>query len=232
MNEDGDVDDGAGRRHRLWMVLWTAVGALATAATAVIAFCQLNTSEEPPPTSGGSVESGKSSEKSGENSEDDDKYSALPGGKVLLKNTYTHFCADIPDTGEGNPADHVQQWQCNDRGDNQVWRLERYPHASGPKGRPVFQISNSDNGRCMDLPDFGEKPYGTLVGQHPCTEKATEDNQLWWLQKVKVGYRIRNLASGGLCLDVRGRIVEKHEVPLIIGRCTRNDQAWQMQDAT
>lgn len=46
------------------------------------------------------------------------------------------------------------------------------------------------------------------------------------------GYRIRNLASGGLCLEVSGRKVEKHGVPLAIHRCTRSDQAWQMREVT
>lgn len=232
MNEDGDGDDEAERRHKLWMVLWTAVGALATAATAVVAFWQLNTSEEPPPSSGGAAESGKSSENPGKNSEQDGKYSAFSGEEVYLKNIHTHFCADLPGFDAGSQSDPVQQWQCITHGDNQLWRLNRDHGAEGSKDRPVFEIINAKSNLCMDLPKFEGRGEGTLVGQHACAETPTADNQLWWLQKVKGGYRIRNLASDNLCLDVRGREVEKHEVPLIIDGCTGNDQAWQIRAVT
>ena len=202
------------------MVVWTAVGALATVAGALFGYLELQDDESP-----------RSEGRKAADPKQDVKRSpapaALPRTKILLRNKYSQLCADVVGTGsETHDNTPVQQWGCEDTGDNQLWRLEK-SETRGPKGRPLFQIVNAVNSQCMDLPDFDGKKARTLVIEAPCAT-TTEDNQLWWREKKEGAYWIHNVASDDLCLDVSG-IDKKPGDSLAIYHCIKgDDQAWAM----
>jgi hypothetical protein len=202
------------------MVAWTAVGALATVAGALFGYLELQ-DDEPP----------QSDDRKAADAKQDVKRSpapqALPRSKILLRNKHSQLCADLVGTGpETHTNTPVQQWGCEETGDNQLWRLEK-SGTRGPKGRPLFRIVNAVNGQCMDLPDFDGKDARTPVNEAPCTT-TTDDNQLWWREKKEGAYWIHNIASENLCLDVSG-IDEKFGDPLAIYHCIKgDDQAWAM----
>ncbi|MDT0613850.1 RICIN domain-containing protein [Streptomyces lancefieldiae] len=154
----------------------------------------------------------------------------VPASNVVLRNTTTTFCAELPGFGQGKVDGPVQQSHCDRTdGDNQLWDLEvRYPKG-GPGGTALFQIRNVKDRLCMDLPNKGSNPYTTPVTEFPCAG-TTEDNQLWWVEKQESGaYWIRNFASNNACLDVAGSAVEVVDAKLVIFDCSGSDDAeWEI----
>ncbi|TDC72243.1 RICIN domain-containing protein, partial [Streptomyces hainanensis] len=154
--------------------------------------------------------------------------SPVPARNVLLQNTYSERCADIPGRGRGEQSGVVQQAECTVAGDNQLWHLEvEYPEG-GPGSAPLFQIVNAADGLCMDLPGRGGQPRRTQVIQSAC-DGTTGDNQLWWLEeRGENRYWIHNFASNGLCLDVDG-LTDETGAPLAVYDCIDDDdQEWQI----
>lgn len=124
---------------------------------------------------------------------------------VLIKNTVTGKCMDIPGRDAGTSDGPVQEADCDSTNqDNQIWNLEvRYPHG-GPHNASLFQMRNTKDDLCVDLPDYGGKPSGTLLSEYAC-DGTKADNQLWWLDKQSDGgYWFRNYASNHMCLNVAG----------------------------
>ncbi len=156
--------------------------------------------------------------------------SVVPASSVLLRNTSTKKCADIPGDGEGAKEGRVQQHTCDESpDDNQLWDLEvRYPKL-GPGGTPLFQIRNVKDQFCMDLPGSGAQPVHAPVSEFTC-DGTTADNQLWWIDEQGDGvYWIRNYASNNKCLDVGGNSPTAEDVRLMLFDCTNtDDQEWNV----
>ncbi|GGJ64331.1 hydrogenase expression protein [Streptomyces brasiliensis] len=152
----------------------------------------------------------------------------VPATNVLLRNTVTKKCADIPGFEKGTVNGKVYEYTCNGTSqNNQLWNLEvKYPKG-GPGGSPLFQIRNAKDQLCMDLPDYGAAPVRSLITEYTC-DGTTADNQLWWLDKQKSGaYWIRNFASDNKCLDVAGFSTGGNETNLTLYHCsTSDDQEW------
>ncbi|KAA0929740.1 RICIN domain-containing protein [Streptomyces apricus] len=155
--------------------------------------------------------------------------SVVPATNILLRNTTTKMCAELPGRGKGESGGRVQQATCTEKteDDNQLWNLEvRYPKL-GPGGTALFQIRNVKDQLCMDLPDYGAKPIRTGIYEFAC-DGTTADNQLWWIDKQDSGaYWIRNYASNNKCLDVAGFSTGGVDTNLTLYNCSNSDdQEW------
>ncbi|WP_217146376.1 RICIN domain-containing protein [Streptomyces sp. AC627_RSS907] len=154
----------------------------------------------------------------------------VPASNVLLRNTTTTLCAELPGRDMGTIDGPVWQSDCNPTdADNQLWDLEVKDPKGGPGGTALFQIRNVKDQLCMDLPNLGGNPYTTPVTEFTCAG-TTKDNQLWWVEKQESGaYWIRNFASNNACLDVAGSAVGVAEAKLVIFDCAGSDDAeWEI----
>ncbi|MFJ7768865.1 RICIN domain-containing protein [Streptomyces sp. NPDC097107] len=156
------------------------------------------------------------------------KKPVVPAENVLLRNTASDMCAELPGREEGKINGPVQQAVCDGTdGDNQVWDLEVQAE-KGPAGVALFQIRNIKDQLCMDLGEYESRPVGTPVAEFHC-DGTTADNQLWWIDKQPSGdYWIRNFASNNRCLDV-----DDADGPLFarlrISTCTSSgEQEWKI----
>ncbi|MFJ1971523.1 RICIN domain-containing protein [Streptomyces sp. NPDC087903] len=158
----------------------------------------------------------------------------VPATNIVLRNTTTKKCADVPGYDKGRTDGPVRQYVCDDTTrDNQRWNLEvKYPKG-GPGSRPLFQIRNVKDQLCMDLPNYGAQPVRTAITEFTCNG-TTGDNQLWWIQKQPSGaYWIRNFASNNKCLDVAGYSTGGNDANLTLFDCSRtDDQEWQVVPAS
>ncbi|NUS78373.1 MAG: ricin-type beta-trefoil lectin domain protein [Streptomyces sp.] len=143
---------------------------------------------------------------------------------VLVRNSTTGLCADVPDYGNGKIDGPVNQYPCNGTaGDNQLWNLEVVEATGGPEGASLFLIRNSKDKYCMDLPYYGSAATGTNVTEYYC--RATADNQLWWLDPRSDGsYWIRSYSSNNLCLGLEGGGSAGNDAHLEIGGCGPADR--------
>ncbi|MGW7255832.1 RICIN domain-containing protein [Streptomyces sp. NPDC054834] len=152
----------------------------------------------------------------------------VPASNILLRNTTTKKCADIPNYDKGMINGPVREFTCDGTThDNQLWNLEVKYEKGGPRGRALFQIRNVKDQLCMDLPYYGAEPIRTPVTEFTC-DGTTADNQLWWVQKQQSGaYWIRNFASDNKCLDVDGYSTGGNDAKLTIFDCSNtDDQEW------
>ncbi|MFG2679436.1 RICIN domain-containing protein [Streptomyces sp. NPDC048392] len=157
----------------------------------------------------------------------------VPAKNVMLRNATTKMCAELPGREKGELNGRVQQSDCNETGDNQIWDLEvKYPKG-GPGGAPLFQIVNVKDRLCMDLPDYGAAPIRTDITEYTC-DGTKADNQLWWADKQSSGdYWIRNFASNNKCLDVSGYSTGKAWEKLTLFDCSNSDdQEWKIVTLT
>ena len=201
------------------MVVWTAVGALATVAGALFGYLELQDDESP-----------RSEGRKAADPKQDVKRSpapaALPRTKILLRNKYSQLCADVVGTGsETHNNTPVQQWGCEDTGDNQLWRLEK-SETRGPKGRPLFQIVNAVNSQCMDLPDLTERRPGRS-SLKPLAPQRLRTTSCGGAKKggclLDPQCRRRRPVPGCECID------KKPGDSLAIYHCIKgDDQAWAM----
>ncbi|MCO5994334.1 RICIN domain-containing protein [Actinoallomurus rhizosphaericola] len=123
--------------------------------------------------------------------------------RLLIKNTMTGLCADVPGYGKGTNDGPINQFTCSRSGDNQLWDLVVNMKGAGPHGADLFTIRNSTDNLCFDVPGYGADGPRTFVSEHYCLP-GKGDNQMWYLQKrYSRHFWIRNYASG-LCLDVAG----------------------------
>jgi hypothetical protein len=154
----------------------------------------------------------------------------VPATDVVLRNTTTKKCADIPNYDKGTVDGPVRQYVCDESThDNQRWNLEvKYPKG-GPGSSPLFQIRNVKDQLCMDLPYYGAQPVRTPITEFTC-DGTTADNQLWWIEKQPSGaYWIRNFASDNKCLDVAGYSAGGNDADLTLFDCSHtDDQEWQV----
>ncbi|MEV5706432.1 RICIN domain-containing protein [Actinoallomurus sp. NPDC052274] len=125
--------------------------------------------------------------------------------RVLLHNTMTGLCADVPGYGNGTNDGPINQFTCTrSNGDNQLWDLVVNMKGAGPHGADLFTIRNSKDNLCFDVGGSGADGPRTPVSEHYCLP-GKGDNQMWYLQKrYNRHFWIRNYASHGLCLDVSG----------------------------
>ncbi|MEU0964248.1 RICIN domain-containing protein [Streptomyces sp. NPDC005917] len=154
----------------------------------------------------------------------------VPAYNILLRNTTTKKCADIPGYDKGSNGGPVREYTCNETtADNQRWNLEvRYPKG-GPGSAALFQIRNVKDQLCMDMPDYGSAPLSTPITEYTC-DGTKADNQLWWIDKQPSGdYWIRNFASDNLCLDVAGYSTGGNDTNLTLYHCSNtDDQEWRI----
>jgi Ricin-type beta-trefoil lectin domain len=154
----------------------------------------------------------------------------VPANNILLYNTTTHKCADIPGYDKGSINGPVEEYTCDGTSnDNQLWNLQvRYPK-QGPSGTALFQIRNVKDQFCMDLPNYGAAPLHSPITEYTC-DGTTADNQLWWIDKQDDGgYWIRNYASDNKCLDVAGYSTGGDGTKLTLFNCTNtDDQEWRI----
>ncbi|MEU6555524.1 RICIN domain-containing protein [Streptomyces sp. NPDC046915] len=152
----------------------------------------------------------------------------VPATNILLRNTTTKKCADIPNYDKGTINGPVREFTCDGTThDNQLWNLEVKYAKGGPGGRALFQIRNVKDQLCMDLPYYGAEPTRTAITEFTC-DGTTADNQLWWVQKQQSGaYWIRNFASDNKCLDVAGYSTGGDDTNLTLFDCSNeDDQEW------
>ncbi|QKW09309.1 ricin-type beta-trefoil lectin domain protein [Streptomyces sp. NA04227] len=150
--------------------------------------------------------------------------SVVPAENVVLRNTTTKLCAELPGFDKGEINGPVQQSVCDETDkDNQLWNLEvKYPKL-GPGGTALFQIRNVKDEFCMDLGEYDGRPAGTKIAEFTC-DGTTADNQLWWIEKQESGdYWIRNYASNNKCLGVEGKSDGVVNTPLNIAECANSD---------
>lgn len=142
---------------------------------------------------------------------------------VLLKNSGSRLCADIPAYEGGSIDTEVAQYYCTyGNADNEMWTLGVLRDMHGPGGAPLFTIRNTKDNLCMDLPGHGKAAQDSKVRENACTPKG--DNQLWYRTHVRGDwYLIRNYASKGLCLGPLGRSSEKARQQ-VVHTCGTGDQ--------
>ncbi|MFJ8543085.1 RICIN domain-containing protein [Streptomyces sp. NPDC093586] len=161
----------------------------------------------------------------------DPEPAVVPASNVLLRNVVTTYCAELPGHEKGQLDGPVWQAPCDSSdADNQLWNLEVKYAKGGPGGAALFQIRNTTDQLCMDLPGMGGNPYTTPVTEFTC-DGTTKDNQLWWVEKKESGaYWIRNFASNNACLDVAGSSVGVLNAKMVIFDCTASDDAeWEIR---
>lgn len=139
---------------------------------------------------------------------------------VLLYNTVTGKCADIPGGGPGTLGGGVFQYTCiGSNSDNQLWRLEVVGKASD--GNALFRIRNAKDDLCMDVPNNGSVAAGTVMSEYTCA--GPEDNQLFRMVARPGGLWLVNDKSN-LCLDVGGT---GNEARLSLYTCSdKDDHFW------
>ncbi|MFK0046009.1 RICIN domain-containing protein [Streptomyces sp. NPDC090741] len=145
--------------------------------------------------------------------------------RVLLRNSMTGKCADLPGTGRGYSNQAVRQGECNSSSsENQLWDFELHYPRGGPGGANLLQIRNVKDRLCLDLEGTGGAPRNTWVAENQCVG-TYKDNQLWWLQRKSDGtYWIHNFASAQQCLNVVGWAGDSADgAPLEIRPCLVND---------
>ncbi|MCO6008472.1 RICIN domain-containing protein [Actinoallomurus purpureus] len=125
--------------------------------------------------------------------------------RVLLHNTMTGLCADVPGYGNGSIEGPINQFTCTrSDSDNQLWDLVVNMKGRGPHGADLFTIRNSKDNYCFDVPGAGPAPARTALSENLCYP-GLSDNQMWYLDKRSSGhFWIRNYVSHKLCLDVSG----------------------------
>jgi hypothetical protein len=153
--------------------------------------------------------------------------------QVQIVNVKTGHCADILGREKGAATSPVNDSACLPPDeDNQLWNLEvRYPKKA-PDGTSLFQMRNTTDELCMDLPNYGGEPAGAFVSEFVC-DGTTDDNQLWWLDKQVDNaagnqYWIRSFSSNNLCLVLSGAgdyLDGATDAPLKIHPCTDSDSA-------
>lgn len=120
------------------------------------------------------------------------------GTPVLIRNSWTGQCADLPNYGAPSLNAPVNQYTCNDTtADNQLWYLVPTRTAGGYQ---LFEFVNAKGGLCLDLPNYGSDPIGTHVSVYTCNSNPANDNQEWYSPD---GLQLINYKDG-LCLDVSG----------------------------
>ncbi|MFJ9673250.1 RICIN domain-containing protein [Streptomyces sp. MPA0124] len=155
----------------------------------------------------------------------------VPARNILLRNTTSHMCAELPGREKGELDGPVQQAVCDDTdGDNQIWNLEVRFKKAGPGGADLFQIRNIKDKYCMDLPDHGSAAVGTPVTEFHCDNEVPTDNQVWWIDKQESGaYWIRNFASNQKCLGVEGANGGALFSKMVLDNCSNvDDQEWEI----
>ncbi|GAA4622894.1 hypothetical protein GCM10023196_016910 [Actinoallomurus vinaceus] len=125
--------------------------------------------------------------------------------RVLLHNTMTGLCADVPGYGNGSIEGPINQFTCTrSNSDNQLWDLVVNMKGGGPHGADLFTIRNSKDDYCFDVPGAGPAPARTALSENLCYP-GLSDNQMWYLDERSSGhFWIRNYVSHKLCLDVSG----------------------------
>ncbi|MFE0485498.1 RICIN domain-containing protein, partial [Streptomyces tendae] len=157
----------------------------------------------------------------------------VPAKNILLRNTTSNMCAELPGREKGQLDGPVQQAVCDDTdGDNQIWDLEVKYEKGGPGGAALFQIRNIKDKYCMDLPNHGAAAVGTPVTEFTCDsdEIGATDNQMWWVDKQESGdYWIRNFSSNQKCLGVEGANGGALFSKLVLDNCSNvDDQEWKI----
>lgn len=149
---------------------------------------------------------------------------------VLVKNASTGMCVDIPYYKAGKLGLQINQYYCDGTdADNQLWKMTAPRPAAGPGGRDLVQFANAKDGLCIDLPNRGAQPEGTVLSEAHCTG-TMGDNQLWWFEAAGDDtVWIRNYASNHLCLQVQGADEKKPAQRLLIGKCgAHDDSRWRV----
>jgi hypothetical protein len=88
---------------------------------------------------------------------------------------------------------NVAQWDCEQGGDNQQWRLDEVDG--------YYEIRVKHSGKCLNV--LGSEPQdGANVAQWDCEWGG--DNQLWRLSEVEDGYYEIRVKHSAKCLNVLG----------------------------
>ncbi|KPI30531.1 Ricin B lectin [Actinobacteria bacterium OK074] len=154
----------------------------------------------------------------------------IPASNVLLFNTTTRKCVDIPDYDKGKINGPLREFTCNGTSaDNQLFDLVVKVAKGGPGGADLFVIRNVKDGLCFDLGGSGPAAAGTHFVEYTCVQNPS-DNQTFWIDKQKDGaYWIRNYASNQLCLGVDGDSTGVNDTDLVLDKCTNyEDQVWKI----
>lgn len=152
----------------------------------------------------------------------------VPAAGILLRNSTTQRCVDIPNYGKGTVSGPVGQYTCDGTSaDNQLFDLKVVRPDGAPGGLPLFVIRNVKDQLCVDVSWEAAQPVGTPIAEFDCAG-TTNDNQLWWVEKQDTGYWIRNFGRDQLCLDEPGWNSGK-DSQLALGKCSNYQaQEWQI----
>jgi hypothetical protein len=149
---------------------------------------------------------------------------------VLIMNALSGQCVDIPYNGPGELGAEIDQFTCDGTDqDNELWKMTVQIAAGGPEGTDLVQFANTKDGLCIDPPERGAQPEGTLLTEENCTGTVA-DNQLWWIAPAGGGtVWIRNYASNHLCLGITGTDKKAPSARLDITQCGADDDSrWRL----
>lgn len=146
---------------------------------------------------------------------------------VVLYNSETDRCADVPNFGAAQAGEAVTQYFCRPgEDDNQRMDLVQV----GQYGRFLIRVhangQNPNSSLCFDLPNFKTVDKGTRLSLFGC--RPHNDNQLFYKRKIAQGYQLIHNRSG-LCLDVAGYKSKKPGEALMLWPCSEDDDhTWQL----
>jgi thermitase len=113
----------------------------------------------------------------------------VQAGVYQVVNVNSSKCLDVKDKIVANEA-AVQQWGCNNIGDNQKWQIESL-------GAGLYKLKAMHSGRLMSI-GASNMADGAKVTQW---DDGTYNDQKWFIQPSGSGYRLVAYHSGK-CLDV------------------------------
>lgn len=127
----------------------------------------------------------------------------------------TWISVKTPSGAIGPKVLDVANWETRDRGDVHIWSLRTTGNVNnqrwtiteiGGAGTGVYQIRNVNSGKCLDKSLDAPDANGTRVYQYTC-QTGWITNQAWRFVRVEAGsnWGLLKNASGGRCLDVRGK---------------------------
>ncbi len=90
---------------------------------------------------------------------------------IMLRNTTTKMCVDLPAPDDTDSAGRVVQAPCDEGSATQRWNLEQRYAKGAFGGAPLLQIRNVKDQKCVDLGTTAPSPSGPRSWSTPVTER-------------------------------------------------------------
>ncbi len=151
-----------------------------------------------------------------------------------LFNLRTGKCVDVPNNEAGTIDGPVLQWACRyGTGDNQQWSARQ---TGVREGQRVYEVRNRKDDLCLDVTGLGTVAPGTPVSEYTCASDTSgdveADNQSYYAvaSTVHGAFKLRNVASPDLCLDVAGHSTGGDDARLTLWPCEdADDHLWALR---